>query len=83
MVRRWLFPYNPSRRLGVEFLVAPYEADAQMAWLAGVPEAQGGVAAVVTEDSDMLCYAAVRAVLFKVRERERERERWREAWRRW
>jgi hypothetical protein len=39
-------------------------------------EMERGVAAVVTEDSDMLCYAAVRAVLFKVRpERERERER--------
>jgi hypothetical protein len=54
------------KRLNVEFLVAPYEADAQMAWLADVPEVRGGVAAVITEDSDMLCYGAVRAVLFKV-----------------
>jgi len=54
------------KRLRVEFLVAPYEADAQMAWLADVPEARGGVAAVITEDSDLLCYGAVRAVLFKV-----------------
>lgn len=54
------------KRLHVEFLVAPYEADAQMAWLADVSEARGGVAAVITEDSDLLCYGAVRAVLFKV-----------------
>jgi hypothetical protein len=54
------------KRLHVEFLVAPYEADAQMAWLSDVPEVRGGVAAVITEDSDLLCYGAVQAVLFKV-----------------
>ena len=37
---------------GVEFLVAPYEADAQMAYLA----LHGNVDAVLTEDSDLLTY---------------------------
>lgn len=39
--------------IGVSFLVAPYEADAQMAYLAR----RGDVGAVVTEDSDLLAYA--------------------------
>ena len=37
---------------GVEFIVAPYEADAQMTYLA----ISGRVHAVFTEDSDMLPY---------------------------
>ena len=41
---------------GVGFLVAPYEADAQMAYLAR----RGDVGAVVTEDSDLLAYACPR-----------------------
>ena len=36
----------------VEYIVAPYEADAQMAYLAR----NGLVDAVLTEDSDLLCY---------------------------
>ncbi|CAG9461198.1 unnamed protein product [Pedinophyceae sp. YPF-701] len=40
------------RRLGVEFIIAPYEADAQMAYLAR----EGLVDAVLTEDSDLLAY---------------------------
>jgi exonuclease-1 len=51
---------------GCEFLVAPYEADSQMAALAEMSEAEGGVSAVITEDSDLLCYAAVQSVLFKL-----------------
>eukprot|EP00803_Ostreobium_quekettii_P003128 evm.model.scf_115EXC.4 EVM.evm.TU.scf_115EXC.4 scf_115EXC:28666-34216(-) len=46
---------------GVEYIVAPYEADAQMAYLATT----GEVHAVVTEDSDMLAYGCQR-VLFKM-----------------
>ena len=40
------------RQRGIEFVVAPYEADAQMAYLAY----SGRVDVVVTEDSDLLCY---------------------------
>lgn len=40
----------------VEFVVAPYEADAQMAYLA----ITGQVHAVITEDSDMLPYGCPR-----------------------
>ena len=50
----------------VECLVAPYEADAQLAYLART----GLVDAVLTEDSDLLCYGAAAmdrcAVLFKL-----------------
>lgn len=41
---------------GVAFLVAPYEADAQMAYLAR----SGTVQLVVTEDSDLLAYGCPR-----------------------
>lgn len=41
---------------GVAFVVAPYEADAQMAYLA----LRGDVWAVVTEDSDLLAYGCPR-----------------------
>ena len=37
-----------------------------MAMLAEMSEEEGGVSAVITEDSDLLCYANVQSVLFKV-----------------
>ena len=40
----------------MEYLVAPYEADAQMAYLA----INGDVHAVITEDSDLLVYGCPR-----------------------
>lgn len=46
---------------GVEFIVAPFEADAQMAYLA----VNGLVHSVITEDSDLLPYGCPR-VLFKM-----------------
>lgn len=49
------------KQLGIAFLVAPYEADAQMARLAHT----GVVDLVITEDSDILVYGCPRA-LFKV-----------------
>ncbi len=52
------------RQRGVEFLVAPYEADSQLAYLASLPQEAGGVAAVISEDSDLLAYG-VPALLFK------------------
>lgn len=44
------------RREGVDFIVAPYEADAQLAALATAGKENGGIAAVITEDSDLLAY---------------------------
>ena len=41
---------------GVEFMVAPYEVDAQMAYLA----INGDVHAVISEDSDLLVYGCPR-----------------------
>lgn len=40
----------------VEFIVAPYEADAQLAYLSSLDSDQGGIAAVITEDSDLIAY---------------------------
>ena len=46
-------------------MVAPYEADAQLAYLTTFDADQGGIAAVVTEDSDLIAYCcpAVRQLL--------------------
>lgn len=49
------------RKCKIQFIVAPFEADAQMAWL----QRTGRVAAVVTEDSDLLLFGCER-VLFKM-----------------
>ncbi|CAG9462848.1 unnamed protein product [Pedinophyceae sp. YPF-701] len=49
------------RAAKVEYVIAPYEADAQMAYLAK----QGLVDAVLTEDSDLLAYGCP-LVLFKM-----------------
>ncbi|KAL1224048.1 Exonuclease 1 [Cardamine amara subsp. amara] len=49
----------------IEFVVAPYEADAQLAYLSGLELEKGGIAAVITEDSDLLAYGC-KAVIFKM-----------------
>jgi exonuclease-1 len=49
------------RAESVAYVVAPYEADAQLAYL----ERQGFVDGVLTEDSDLLVYGC-RTVLFKM-----------------
>ncbi|UPQ99224.1 XPG/Rad2 endonuclease [Chloropicon primus] len=49
------------KRKGIEFIVAPYEADSQMAFLAQ----NGKVDLVMTEDSDLLAYGCPE-VLFKL-----------------
>ncbi|KAL6905917.1 hypothetical protein ACP4OV_003518 [Aristida adscensionis] len=49
----------------VEFVVAPYEADAQLAYLTTLDADQGGIAAVVTEDSDLIAYCCP-AIIFKM-----------------
>ncbi len=48
----WVPLRQALKRRGCAFLVAPYEADAQMAYLA----LNGLVDVVMTEDSDLLCY---------------------------
>ncbi|KAH1241302.1 Exonuclease 1 [Glycine max] len=40
----------------IEFVVAPYEADAQLAYMSQLGVENGGVAAVITEDSDLIAY---------------------------
>lgn len=37
-------------------MVAPYEADAQLAYLSSLEVDKGGVVAVITEDSDLIAY---------------------------
>lgn len=49
------------RKQGLEFVVAPYEADAQLAWLCRKRK----VAAVISEDSDLIAFGC-RRVLFKM-----------------
>ncbi len=49
------------KKKGVEYIVAPYEADAQMAYL----YLNGTVSLVITEDSDLLAFGCGR-VLFKL-----------------
>uniref|UniRef100_A0A165X675 Exonuclease 1 n=1 Tax=Daucus carota subsp. sativus TaxID=79200 RepID=A0A165X675_DAUCS len=53
------------RSENVEFVVAPYEADAQLAYLSTIEAEQGGIDAVISEDSDLLAYGCP-AVMFKM-----------------
>nr|GAT59266.1 exodeoxyribonuclease 1 [Mycena chlorophos] len=46
---------------GISYIVAPYEADAQLAYL----EAQGIISGIITEDSDLLVFGC-RNVLYKM-----------------
>jgi len=48
----------------IPFIVAPYEADAQLAYFSKRSVEEGGVHAVVSEDSDMVAYGC-ECVLFK------------------
>lgn len=52
LFHRLLNPKQACKANGVEIVVAPYEADAQLAYLAKI----GKVHAVITEDSDLLLY---------------------------
>ncbi|KAI3682171.1 hypothetical protein L2E82_50105 [Cichorium intybus] len=49
----------------IEFVVAPYEADAQLAYLSSLDAEEGGIAAVISEDSDLLAYGCS-SVVFKM-----------------
>lgn len=49
------------KRSGIDFVVAPYEADAQMAFL----DLIGEVAAIITEDSDMILFGC-KKIMYKL-----------------
>ncbi|XP_059303409.1 exonuclease 1 isoform X1 [Lycium ferocissimum] len=49
----------------IEFVVAPYEADAQLAYLSNLEEEKNGIVAVISEDSDLLAYGCP-TVFFKM-----------------
>ncbi|PON35930.1 XPG/Rad2 endonuclease [Trema orientale] len=53
------------RSENIEFVVAPYEADAQLAYMSGLQAEQGGISAVITEDSDLIAYGC-KAIVFKM-----------------
>lgn len=53
------------RSENVEFIVAPYEADAQLAYLSTLDADEGGIEAVITEDSDLIAYGC-QAIIFKM-----------------
>ncbi|XP_031259371.1 exonuclease 1 [Pistacia vera] len=53
------------RTENIEFVVAPYEADAQLAYLSSLEVEKGGIAAVITEDSDLIAYGC-QATVFKM-----------------
>lgn len=40
----------------IEFVVAPYEADAQLAYLSNLEDEKNEIVAVISEDSDLLAY---------------------------
>ena len=47
---------------GIEFVVAPYEADAQLAYMASA----GHIDGIITEDSDLFAYGCDKPILFKL-----------------
>ncbi|XP_057872296.2 exonuclease 1 isoform X2 [Cryptomeria japonica] len=49
----------------VEYMVAPYEADSQLAYLSMLDPEKGGLAAVISEDSDLLAYGC-NVVIYKM-----------------
>lgn len=56
-VSDWIFHLQILRSENIEFVVAPYEADAQLAYLSTLKAEEGGIAAVISEDSDLLAYS--------------------------
>lgn len=49
------------RKINVEYVVAPYEADAQLTWMIN----KGDIDGVITEDSDLVAYGA-KSILYKM-----------------
>lgn len=64
-----LITFQTLKAEDIEFVVAPYEADAQLAYLTRLEVEKGGIVAVITEDSDLLAYGcqAVRTCLILCR----------------
>lgn len=48
--------FQVLRSENIEYVVAPYEADAQLAYLCSLEEEKGGIVSVITEDSDLIAY---------------------------
>lgn len=62
MGRVWSYlsvSYQECRSAGVEYIVAPYEADSQLAYLSK----EGIVDLIVTEDSDLLVFGCKKVSL--------------------
>lgn len=57
-VTRILSHLQILRTENIEFVVAPYEADAQLAYMSNLEEDKGGIVAVITEDSDLIVYGS-------------------------
>ncbi|XP_040998489.1 exonuclease 1 [Juglans microcarpa x Juglans regia] len=53
------------RSENIEYVVAPYEADAQLAYLCSLEAEKGGIISVITEDSDLIAYGC-QAIVFKM-----------------
>lgn len=53
------------RSENIEYVVAPYEADAQLAFMSSIEAEKGGIVAVISEDSDLLAYGCP-SVIFKM-----------------
>lgn len=51
-----LVTFQVLRSENIEYVVAPYEADAQLAYLCSLEPEKGGIVAVITEDSDLVAY---------------------------
>ncbi|PKA54129.1 Exonuclease 1 [Apostasia shenzhenica] len=49
----------------IEIIVAPYEADAQLAYLSTLDADEGAIEAVITEDSDLIAYGCP-AIIYKM-----------------
>jgi exonuclease-1 len=54
------------RASGIDYIVAPYEADAQLAYL----ERRGTIDGIITEDSDLLVFGC-KTVLYKMNDQGR------------
>lgn len=44
------------KSVSIEFVVSPYEADAQLGCLSTMAVEQGGIYVVISKDSDLLAY---------------------------
>ena len=64
MLRLHAYAEQALKECSIGFVVAPYEADPQLAYLAQNPAVLGEIYAVITEDSDLLAYGCPRVRFF-------------------